>query len=511
MKNFKKQFAFMMLFALVLAAENVKGQNSAAVTPAMKTVDAPDMAKLRAAVEANPNDFDTHWAYIKAMKFDSPDLIKQYDAWIKKYPRSVMFPYSIGEALTRKENPNAKQYLLKALEIDPKFHKAYFSLWSDGERWGDFKASNAYLLKAKELDPKNVDYTFYYAMSFDDSDPEMYKKLILEIAQNFPSSPRAAQALYWLAYKSKDPAVKIEVYELLRKKFNSEKSVWTSISMSDYYDFLLESDAAKAHKHAIDILAIDSLEGRSDWEKRRDIAHAVIKGRELMNSKKYREALAELEKVSPLRRSSSEKVLTLEKAKATYLSGEKGLGYEILVRKYAEQPSDDIMKTIREYAAQLGKNEKTIRQEIETLRKIRSEPATAFSLDNYLSAGKTSLKDLKGKVVLVTYWFPGCGPCRGEFPHFENVVRKFGKDQLAYVGINIVHEQDPYVVPFVKNSGYSFVPVRDEPEKRGNLTARGAPTNYLLDKEGNIIFKNFMIHGDNERMLELMISELLDK
>src|SRR5690606_27145127 len=103
------------------------------------------------------------------------------------------------------------------------------------------------------------------------------------------------------------------------------------------------------------------------------------------------------------------------------------------------------------------------------------------------------------------------GPCRGEFPHFEHVVRKFGKDQLAYIGINIVHEQDPYVVPFMKQSGYSFTPVRDEPEKRGNLTARGAPTNYLIDRNGNIIFSNFRTDEHNERTLELMITELLDK
>ena len=75
----------------------------------------------------------------------------------------------------------------------------------------------------------------------------------------------------------------------------------------------------------------------------------------------------------------------------------------------------------------------------------------------------------------------------------------------------MVHEQDPYVVPFMKQSGYSFTPVRDEPEKRGNLPARGAPTNYLIDKKGNIIFANFRTDRDNERTLELMIRELLEK
>jgi hypothetical protein len=75
----------------------------------------------------------------------------------------------------------------------------------------------------------------------------------------------------------------------------------------------------------------------------------------------------------------------------------------------------------------------------------------------------------------------------------------------------MVPAQDAYVETFMKNTKYSFIPVRDEESKRGNLKAIGAPTNYLLDKNGNIVFSNFRIDESNERALELMISELLDK
>ena len=125
--------------------------------------------------------------------------------------------------------------------------------------------------------------------------------------------------------------------------------------------------------------------------------------------------------------------------------------------------------------------------------------------------GKTSLADFKGKIVLLTYWFPGCGPCRGEFPYFENVIKKFSKDKVSYIGINIVKEQDEYVVPFMKASTYSFTPLKGENDKQGNLVAVGAPTNYLLDQDGRIMYKNFRVDGSNEEMLELMISELMNR
>ena len=136
----------------------------------------------------------------------------------------------------------------------------------------------------------------------------------------------------------------------------------------------------------------------------------------------------------------------------------------------------------------------------------------SFSLESYLADGKVSMKDYKGKVVLLTFWFPGCGPCRGEFPHFEKVLKNFNGQPVSYLGINIVRDQDAYVVPFVKSSKYSFTPLKDVETNRQNLPVRGAPTNYLIDQDGKIIFKNFMIQNhDAELMLEDMIRLLLEK
>ncbi len=513
MKN-TKHICAIVFYVLFLIAGNNKSQAQLAIPPAKKTVPAlskEEVAKLRSAVESNPNDLAMHEAYLKGVGIADPDFEKQYELWMKQFPNTATVPYAIGHQFAMHENAKAKPWLLKALAIDPKLLDAYRDLSIDAERWGDFEGSRGYLKKATEVSPENADFAMKYAFSLDRVDSVLHHKLMLSIHERFPSSPRGAQALYWLAFKTHDPKVKAELYELLKKKFNTEKSVWTSISMDDYYDLLLETNPVKAFGLAKSILAMDSLEDRSNWEKRQQIAKAIVSARELTKAGKFKEATTMLEKTSAIRRSASEMVLPLEKARAIFLSGEKKQAYDTVLHQYAWNPADNVMKTIKEYGEEIGKNDKIIQQEIWAIRRTKAEPATVFSLDNYLSSGKTSLNDLKGKVVLITYWFPGCGPCRNEFPHFENVVRKFGKDQLAYVGINMVHEQDPYVVSFLKKSGYSFTPVRDDPDKRGNLTARGAPTNYLLDKDGNIVFKNFLIHGYNERMLELMITELLGK
>jgi len=122
-----------------------------------------------------------------------------------------------------------------------------------------------------------------------------------------------------------------------------------------------------------------------------------------------------------------------------------------------------------------------------------------------------SLSDLKGKVVLLTYWFPGCGPCRKEFPFFEKAVRKYAED-VKYVGINLINIQDDYVVSYMKSSGYTFIPLQNDPKwAKGTLHASGAPVNFLIDRQGRIIFSHFFIDEENYNLLETMIAEMIDR
>lgn len=467
-----------------------------------------EVKELKGAVAKDLRNTEAHKAYLKAAGADNKEVKKQYDQWIKANPRMVEIPFAYADALYSHELPAAKEYLLKTVALDPKNGKAWQMLWIDAERWGDFAGGREYLKKATEADPGSPDHAFYYASSFEHVDSAKHHQLMLSIPERFPGTERGAQALYWLAHRSKNPAVKTSVYELARKKYDPVKSSWTAGSMSNYYDFLLASDITKAKALADDMVKLDSLRDIKGWQQRQQIAAALLDGQALSAEGKYAEALKTLNTVTPMRYSTSNVILLKAKAKAAAATGNPKAAYDSLLLQYAKDPTDDVYADMLTYS---GKDNAAIQADVWKQRQSTAKPATAFSLDNYLTSGKTSLPNLKGKVVLVTYWFPGCGPCRGEFPHFEHVVRKFSKNELAYVGINIVHEQDPYVVPFMKQSGYSFTPVRDEPEKRGNLTARGAPTNYLIDKNGNIVFSNFRTDEHNERTLELMIKELLDK
>jgi thiol-disulfide isomerase/thioredoxin len=365
--------------------------------------------------------------------------------------------------------------------------------------------------KACEADPLSPDYAFYYASSFSDVDPDLYRRLSLEVVEKFPSTERGAQAIYWLALRTEDVEERIKLYNRSLTEFPPDKFGWSSSSMPYLFDIYLTSDPDRAVVFAQKMKSL----GKSDrdiksWEEREALAQSVIKVKALLSENKTKEAEEAAAAIIIPRYSGTTEFIKLLQAEVLFAGGNTEGAFDHLLKYFAAEPTDIIYSRLLSYGENLDKNEAAVKQDVKSLRYTSAVPATPFSLMAYLTNDTLSLADLKGKVVLLTYWFPGCGPCRGEFPNFQNVINRFKGKDVAYIGINISPEQDEYVVPFVKSSGYSFIPLKDEPDKRGNLTARGAPTNYLLDRDGNIVFKNFRTDDRNERTLELMIQSLLE-
>lgn len=506
-KNLIKEYFVlisMLLLPIFIFAQHRKSQ---------VITDKVELAKLKAAVEASPDSLSTHKAYTEALGTENPELEKQYARWMNKFPKSAMVPYGLAKIYLSEENPKAKPYLLKAVEIDPKFTEAWAGLWQDGERWGDFIQSRAYLQKAAESDPNNPNYAFYYASSFSGVDQGKWIEMSLDVAKRFPKHERGAQALYWLAERSTKTADKIKYYDLLHDSYPPSRFGWSASGMSSYYNLLLKENPKKAIALAQEMAKNENDEDRT-WRDRLPESKRIADAKELMSQNKGDEALAILNSLKLQKYSRFGTDLAILKAEASDLAGRTNAAYDSLIVTFAKAPSVALKTAIGAYAEKLGKNLAQADSDIRNYLKANRPMATPFNgLKRYLTEEKASLSDFKGKVVLLTYWFPGCGPCRGEFPHFENVVKKFETDDLAYIGINIVSKQNSYVVPFMKASGYSFTPLEEIDDRdKGNLDNQGfAPMNFLIDREGRLMFANFRTDANNEEDLELMIKFLCEQ
>jgi thiol-disulfide isomerase/thioredoxin len=129
-----------------------------------------------------------------------------------------------------------------------------------------------------------------------------------------------------------------------------------------------------------------------------------------------------------------------------------------------------------------------------------SRAGTFFPKQKFLNQnGDTiSVKDFKGKYVLIDFWFAGCKPCRMSMEKFAELSEEYGGDLvvISYNDLDDVNTQKSIYFGYNqnKNPNWHFGHPID-PQYGDNLVTYYAITEYpsyfLLDKEGMIINEPF--------------------
>ena len=98
-----------------------------------------------------------------------------------------------------------------------------------------------------------------------------------------------------------------------------------------------------------------------------------------------------------------------------------------------------------------------------------------------------TLKDLKGKVVLVNFWATWCPPCRKEMPDLEALYNRY-KDQGFVILALSEDEETNKVAPFIAEHKISYPILLDPGQKVNNLfQVEGIPKSFVYDREGKLV------------------------
>lgn len=123
--------------------------------------------------------------------------------------------------------------------------------------------------------------------------------------------------------------------------------------------------------------------------------------------------------------------------------------------------------------------------------------------------GKLSLKDLRGKVVLIDFWASWCGPCRRENPNVVKAYQKYAPFGFEILSVSLDQNREAWLNA-IKADNMTWKHISDlkgwacAPAKMYGVS--GIPFTVLLDKNGKILAKN--LRGE---ALELKLKEIFGK
>ena len=108
-----------------------------------------------------------------------------------------------------------------------------------------------------------------------------------------------------------------------------------------------------------------------------------------------------------------------------------------------------------------------------------------------LDKNEVSLSDFQGKIVVLNFWATWCPPCRDEIPDFIEVNNLYKDKDVQIIGVSIDTDMKA-LEDFVEEFGINYPTWIDgsidhvSPE----WGVRAIPTTFILDKNGEVIFKN---------------------
>jgi cytochrome c biogenesis protein CcmG, thiol:disulfide interchange protein DsbE len=111
--------------------------------------------------------------------------------------------------------------------------------------------------------------------------------------------------------------------------------------------------------------------------------------------------------------------------------------------------------------------------------------ATLVDLHN----NRVALSSLRGKVVVLNFWYVACQPCQFEMPALQQVYNAQYSKGLVVVGIN-TSDDVTTITKFLKDLGITYPVLRDIGQ-RTTIEYRivDTPTSFIIDRNGVIRYK----------------------
>ncbi|MFT5223089.1 MAG: thiol-disulfide isomerase/thioredoxin [Glaciecola sp.] len=413
----------------------------------------------------------------EAMKAASEELSAKYTELFEADPTNVAVAFARTRTLS--DATELKAQLQAVLALEPNHPEALSYLSVLAQKSGDNATHKALLKQAADANPENGRAAMGYAWALDGAE---LRVAVDDLMERFPTDEYVITRIPMLADRLGDTALQVKALS------ENAESPWAIGSLIE----LLGYDNPQA---VLDVIAAKGLSG-SDYEPAVTFLTALAAGPsadDLLGLK------------VPSRVNATK--LHIRTITALAAEGRTTDALAAAVDAIVEHTSPSLWTAID--AA--GLDRAAITADVAARRVAESTTPAPVALPSARTGEEVTLEGRRGKVVLLNFFYPGCGPCRNEFGFLDPMYAEY-KDEPNFeiLCVNVDTDEAELVVPMMDGNGYGFTALQSDWEwAKEAYGVRGAPSNFLIDHEGRQVAKPHIHNSSTTADFKQLVDELL--
>ncbi|MCK5740578.1 MAG: TlpA family protein disulfide reductase [Chlorobi bacterium] len=138
--------------------------------------------------------------------------------------------------------------------------------------------------------------------------------------------------------------------------------------------------------------------------------------------------------------------------------------------------------------------------------KSATNPAPEFE-GVTIEGKKYKLSELKGKVVVLNFWFIGCAGCSREIPELNRMRAKYKNKDVVFLAFALNDANT--LKHYQKKKPFDYELFAESTPIADTYSVSGYPTHFIIDKNGNIIKRFTTSFSKDNNQLEAYIDKCL--
>jgi peroxiredoxin len=116
---------------------------------------------------------------------------------------------------------------------------------------------------------------------------------------------------------------------------------------------------------------------------------------------------------------------------------------------------------------------------------LLNKPAPGFELTG-LDGKIYSLKNLRGKIVILNFWFIACKPCVNEMPVLNSIKKKYDPKKVVFLALSL--DSKGTVNAFLQNHPFDYIMLPNAAPVHQKYHLNAYPVSIVIDARGIISF-----------------------